>query len=119
MQDMAATLEKSLERISSFYQDKKTYKWMKKECIFTLQSIKKGKAKNVTESKYDMSKNIGLHDKITILNLGVGIMLKFTLNLGLACPVMHKSLFKQADADGILDDLEADMKGKIGDKMQE
>ena len=114
---MVGVLEKSLERISSFYQDKKTYKWQKKECLFTLLTIKKGKSKVVTESKYDMSKNIGLHDKITVLNLGSGIDLKFTLNLGLACPVMHKSLFKSADAEVMMEDIEADMKGKIGDAL--
>ena len=64
-----------------------------------------------------MSKNIGLHDKITVLNLGNGIELKFTLNLGLACPVMHKSLFKSDDAEVMMDDIEADIKGKLGEAM--
>lgn len=63
-----------------------------------------------------MSKNIGIRDKVTVLNLGSDISLKFMLNLGIACPIMHQSLFKQAE--GMLDDLEESITSKVEDKMK-
>ena len=100
------TMTDKFERLSGFYQTKK--EWNKKECTFQLMTMKKGKPKVVTETKFDMSALIGDIMITIIIDMGQGYMLHTKWNVLPACPKLHAALFavmsaeenREADANG-------------------
>lgn len=62
--------------------------------MFQLMAMKKGKAKVLTECKYNMSDLIGDINKKADIDLGKGFILKTQWNILPACPKLHAALFK-------------------------
>jgi hypothetical protein len=102
-------LNDKFERLSGFYQTKK--EWSKKECTLQLMTMKKGKPKVVTETKFNMAEMIGSIQTTKEIDLGSGYLLRTQWNILPGCPKLHAQLFKGLEAEKQLE--EAEQSGSI------
>ena len=90
-------LSEKFEKISSFYQTKKSNEWQPKNCIFriiTSEYLEKKSTKILAEKKFDMSTCIDTDNNSFELDMGKGFSIEMRFKIRPACKNKDETLFK-------------------------